>query len=255
LLQKLAGVELGELLAFGDAIIDVGIHFERDAGQLAADGHLRDRLQRAVGRHGHGQRAARHRLRVVARRCRGLLAPDPPPAGGQRGGRQQQGQRDRRPSVAGSRLGAGVEQGGELADRLLTERIAPDPALRRQLITHLARKKGLTLDGDATELLAIRSSRWTEATLDDTVTAWVVRTSVVIPAGGRLTTELPLTLPDARLADVLLHPDTGYWAGWSRAYRERLIATGEAAVHAQAARVIALHAGDESALHLRRPRP
>jgi NTE family protein len=64
-----------------------------------------------------------------------------------------------------------------------------------------------------------------------------------------------LTLPDARLADVLLHPDTGYWAGWSRAYRERLIATGEAAVHAQAARVIALHAGDESALHLRRPRP
>ena len=36
---------------------------------------------------------------------------------------------------------------------------SPDPALRRQLITHLARKKGLTLDGDATELLAIRSSR------------------------------------------------------------------------------------------------
>ncbi|MFN5614971.1 MAG: DUF3089 domain-containing protein [Brevundimonas sp.] len=28
----------------------------------------------------------------------------------------------------------GVEQGGELADRLLTERIAPDPALRRRLV-------------------------------------------------------------------------------------------------------------------------
>jgi hypothetical protein len=29
---------------------------------------------------------------------------------------------------------AGVEQGGELADRLLRERIAPDPALRRRLV-------------------------------------------------------------------------------------------------------------------------
>jgi chromosomal replication initiator protein len=36
---------------------------------------------------------------------------------------------------------------------------APDPALRRQLITHVARKKGLVLDADAAELLAVRSSR------------------------------------------------------------------------------------------------
>lgn len=50
-----------------------------------------------------------------------------------------------------------------------------------------------------------------------------------------------LTRPDARLADVLLHPDTGYWAGWSRAYRERLIAAGEAAVHSQAAQLIEMH--------------
>ena len=64
-----------------------------------------------------------------------------------------------------------------------------------------------------------------------------------------------ITLPDARLADVLLHPDIGYWAGWSRAYRERLIETGEAAVHADAARVIGLHAGDASPLHLARTRP
>ena len=56
-----------------------------------------------------------------------------------------------------------------------------------------------------------------------------------------------LTLPDARTADVLLHPDTGYWTGWSRAYRERLIAVGEAAVHAQAARLIDLHAGTAAA--------
>jgi NTE family protein len=50
-----------------------------------------------------------------------------------------------------------------------------------------------------------------------------------------------LTEPDASVADVLLHPDTGYWTGWSRSYRERLIAAGEAAVHAQAAHLRALH--------------
>jgi NTE family protein len=50
-----------------------------------------------------------------------------------------------------------------------------------------------------------------------------------------------ITQPDARLADVLLHPDTGYWTGWSRAYRERLIAQGEAAVKAQSVELIKLH--------------
>ena len=52
-----------------------------------------------------------------------------------------------------------------------------------------------------------------------------------------------LTRPDARLADVLLHPDTGYWAGWTRDYRARLIALGEEAVHAQAEALRELHAG------------
>ena len=52
-----------------------------------------------------------------------------------------------------------------------------------------------------------------------------------------------LTLPDAQRADVLLHPDTGYWAGWSRAYREQLIAAGDAAVRAQAPQLIELHCG------------
>lgn len=52
-----------------------------------------------------------------------------------------------------------------------------------------------------------------------------------------------LTLPDARRADVLLHPDTGYWAGWSRAYRERLIAAGDAAVLEQALQLMELHRG------------
>ncbi|MFM8929533.1 MAG: patatin-like phospholipase family protein [Betaproteobacteria bacterium] len=46
---------------------------------------------------------------------------------------------------------------------------------------------------------------------------------------------------DSPLADVLIHPDTGYWTGWSRAYRERLIALGEAAVMAQEGALIKLH--------------
>lgn len=52
-----------------------------------------------------------------------------------------------------------------------------------------------------------------------------------------------LTEPDARLADVLLHPDIGYWAGMSREYRERLIATGYRDTIASADKLRALHAG------------
>jgi NTE family protein len=62
-----------------------------------------------------------------------------------------------------------------------------------------------------------------------------------------------LTLPDARVADVLLHPDIGYWAGWSRDYRERLIAAGEAAVQAEATRLRALHAGARRLARRRNP--
>jgi NTE family protein len=51
-----------------------------------------------------------------------------------------------------------------------------------------------------------------------------------------------LTEPDARAADVLLHPDTGYWAGMSREYRERSIAIGYSHTLAAAARLRALHA-------------
>ena len=51
-----------------------------------------------------------------------------------------------------------------------------------------------------------------------------------------------LTEPDARAADVLLHPDTGYYAGMSREYRERCIAIGHAETMAIAPRLRALHA-------------
>jgi NTE family protein len=51
-----------------------------------------------------------------------------------------------------------------------------------------------------------------------------------------------LTRPDAQAADVLLHPDFGYWAGMSRAYRERCIAAGYREAMASAGALRALHA-------------
>ena len=52
-----------------------------------------------------------------------------------------------------------------------------------------------------------------------------------------------LTEPDARLADVLLHPQFGYYASMTREYRERLIDTGYRDTLAQAPALRALHAG------------
>ena len=51
-----------------------------------------------------------------------------------------------------------------------------------------------------------------------------------------------LTRPDASLADVLLHPDFGYWVSLSREFRERSIAAGYRETLAAAPRLRALHA-------------
>jgi NTE family protein len=51
-----------------------------------------------------------------------------------------------------------------------------------------------------------------------------------------------LTQPDAQLADLLLHPDIGYYASISRAYRERVINTGYQETLRQAPALRALHA-------------
>lgn len=50
-----------------------------------------------------------------------------------------------------------------------------------------------------------------------------------------------LTQPDAHSADVLLHPDFGYWVNLSRDFRERCIAAGYRDTLAAAARIRALH--------------
>ena len=52
-----------------------------------------------------------------------------------------------------------------------------------------------------------------------------------------------LTRPDAQAADVLLHPEFGYYASVSREYRERCIAAGYRDTMAAAARLQAMHAG------------
>lgn len=50
-----------------------------------------------------------------------------------------------------------------------------------------------------------------------------------------------LTQPDAALADLLLHPDFGYWVSLSQDFRERAIAAGYRATLAQALQLRALH--------------
>ena len=51
-----------------------------------------------------------------------------------------------------------------------------------------------------------------------------------------------LTQPDAALANLVLHPDFGYWVNLSREFRERAIEAGYRATLAQADRLRALHA-------------
>ena len=51
-----------------------------------------------------------------------------------------------------------------------------------------------------------------------------------------------LTRPDAEQADVLLHPDFGYWVSLSQEFRERAIRAGYRETMAAAARIEALHA-------------
>ena len=51
-----------------------------------------------------------------------------------------------------------------------------------------------------------------------------------------------LTAPDARLADLVLHPEFGYWVSMSDDYKRRAIAAGHAATLAAAPALRALHA-------------
>jgi NTE family protein len=55
-----------------------------------------------------------------------------------------------------------------------------------------------------------------------------------------------LVQPDAQQADLLLHPDFGYWVSFSRDFRERAIGAGYRATMEQAARLQKLHAAAQA---------
>ncbi|MFN3628911.1 MAG: patatin-like phospholipase family protein [Casimicrobiaceae bacterium] len=52
-----------------------------------------------------------------------------------------------------------------------------------------------------------------------------------------------LTRPDAEAADLVLHPEFGYWVSLSREFRERAILAGYRHTLAERKRLLALHAG------------
>jgi NTE family protein len=56
-----------------------------------------------------------------------------------------------------------------------------------------------------------------------------------------------LVQPDAQQADLLLHPDFGYWVSFSRDFRERAIGAGYRATMQQAAQLRELHAATPAA--------
>ncbi len=125
---------------------------------------------------------------------------------------------------AGLAVQAAAAIEGRLAPlRIGTERYA-DADLRQPLPVRLARGLG------AQRVLAVDASAYEERAPAE---AARFRASDL--------RKRALTRPDAAQADVLLHPDTGYWTGISRDYRERAIAAGYAATLAQADALRALH--------------
>ena len=53
--------------------------------------------------------------------------------------------------------------------------------------------------------------------------------------------KLALVQPDAQQADLLLHPDFGYWVSFSRDFRERAIGAGYRATLERATQLRELH--------------
>ncbi|EHR72288.1 putative esterase of the alpha-beta hydrolase superfamily [Burkholderiales bacterium JOSHI_001] len=121
------------------------------------------------------------------------------------------------------RASAAVE--GELAPVRIRGVLYGDPDLHMPLPVRLARSLG------AERVLAVDVSAYEDRAPPGTE-AW---------REGDLR-KRALTRPDAELADLLLHPDTGYYAGFNRAYRERCIAVGLRDTLAAAAALQALHA-------------
>ena len=99
-------------------------------------------------------------------------------------------------------------------------------------------------DADLRMPLPVRLARALGATRVLAVDASAREDSIPPDAGAYRAADLhkrALTAPDAASADLLLHPAIGYWAGWSRDYRARVIAAGYHSTLAAAERLQALH--------------
>jgi NTE family protein len=113
---------------------------------------------------------------------------------------------------------------GQMAPLTLRGERYADADLRMPLPVRLARALG------ATRVLAVDASASEE--------------SIPPEASAYRAADLhkrALTRPDATSADLLLHPDIGYWAGWSGNYRARVIAAGYRSTLAAAGPLQALH--------------
>lgn len=125
---------------------------------------------------------------------------------------------------AGLAVQAAAAVEGQLAPLILNGERHADADLRMPLPVRLARALG------ATQVLAVDASAHEDRA----------------PAGAEAYRDADLhkralTRPDAASADLLLHPDIGYWAGWSRSYRESLIDAGYRSTLAAADALAALH--------------
>lgn len=101
-------------------------------------------------------------------------------------------------------------------------------------------------DADLRMPLPVRLARALGATRVLAVDASAHEDSIPADAGEYRAADLhkrALTRPDATSADLLLHPAIGYWAGWSRDYRERVISAGYRATLAEAEALRRLHQG------------
>ncbi len=101
------------------------------------------------------------------------------------------------------------------------------------------------VDADLNQPLPVRVARALGATRVLAVDASAHEERAPAGAGGYRESDLrkrALTQPDAALADVLLHPEFGYWVSLSKEFRVRAIEAGYRDTMAAAARLKALHA-------------
>ncbi len=113
---------------------------------------------------------------------------------------------------------------GQLTPLRLRGRLYADADLVVPLPVRMARSLG------ATRVLAVDASAHEDKA--------PVGTERWRPADAR---KRALTQPDAREADVLLHPDSGYYASFSREHRQRMIDVGYRSAMEQADKLLALH--------------